>query len=346
MSDHEAAPAGANSGPFNVDGVPAASQAAQVPTASPRELVSEFSFADADQMIGTAEAASAASASNEPAASASPKTEPASKDDAASASSKVVLMQAPDRGFDPGSTPGQTAAEGLFGKRRLAALAAVVTLAMAAGALGGALATAAFLHGGSQALAADDTPRALEASLSRLDADVQALKASLENTSRLGLSQFNKTSDRLDRLEHAQAEPAAKLAGLTEAVDKLHALPVPQPAVAAAAPATSPPSKEATASIGSAPAQQQIAAASKSDGKSEIKPDTKPDTKAEAGRLPTLDDWVLRNVAYGGALINGRRGIYEVYAGDYIPGLGRIDAIRRQDGRWVVVTSRGLIVAR
>ena len=48
----------------------------------------------------------------------------------------------------------------------------------------------------------------------------------------------------------------------------------------------------------------------------------------------------------GGALIEGRRGIFEVYAGDPIPGLGRVDAIRRQDGRWVVVTTKGLIVAR
>ena len=36
----------------------------------------------------------------------------------------------------------------------------------------------------------------------------------------------------------------------------------------------------------------------------------------------------------------------EVYAGDVVPGLGRIDAIRKQDGRWVVVTSKGLVVAR
>jgi hypothetical protein len=27
-------------------------------------------------------------------------------------------------------------------------------------------------------------------------------------------------------------------------------------------------------------------------------------------------------------------------------GLGRVDAIRRRDGRWVVVTTKGLIVAR
>ena len=38
--------------------------------------------------------------------------------------------------------------------------------------------------------------------------------------------------------------------------------------------------------------------------------------------------------------------MYEVYAGDLVTGLGRVDAIRKQDGRWVVVTSKGLIVAR
>ena len=27
-----------------------------------------------------------------------------------------------------------------------------------------------------------------------------------------------------------------------------------------------------------------------------------------------------------------------------VPGLGRIEAIRKQDGRWVVVTSKGLIL--
>jgi hypothetical protein len=51
-------------------------------------------------------------------------------------------------------------------------------------------------------------------------------------------------------------------------------------------------------------------------------------------------------VTNGGALIEGRQGIFEVYAGDLVPGLGRIDAVRRQDGHWVVVTSRGLVIAR
>ena len=143
------------------------------------------------------------------------------------------------------------------------------------------------------------------------------------------MSQFNKTSDRLDKVEKAQAEPAAKLAKLSEAVDKLRA--ARRPRAAAAAPAAA---KEVTGSI---PQQQAAAAAA---------PRTCRSAQARSRRLPTVEGWILRDVANGGALIEGRRGIYEVYAGDPIPGLGRVDAIRRQDGRWVVVTSKGLIVAR
>jgi hypothetical protein len=206
----------------------------------------------------------------------------------------------------------------MFGKRRLSAMAAMVALAVLAGALGGALATAGFLH----VDAAGGENRALEASVARIDADILALKADVEHTSKLGVAEFNKTSDRLDKVEKAQAEPAAKLAKLSEAVDRLRATPQAAPVPVAAAPVAP---KEVTGSI--APAAGTPA-------------------KAEVGRLPTVEGWVLRDVANGGALIEGRQGMFEVYAGDPVPGLGRVDAIRRQDGRWVVVTSKGLIVAR
>jgi hypothetical protein len=232
----------------------------------------------------------------------------------------------------------------MFGKRRIAAIAAMLALATAAGAVGGALATAALMHGSSD-VAANAGQSPLVASLSRVDSDIQSLKVGLEHTSKIGMSQFNKTSDRLDKLERAQAEPAAKSAKLSEAVDKLHALPVPPPAMTAAPPSVSSASKETTGSI--APVSSQQASAAPVAPKPEAKAaDAKADVKAEVGRLPTLDDWVLRDVGYGAAVIGGRRGTFEVYAGDMIPGLGRVDAIRRQDGRWVVVTSRGLIVAR
>jgi len=52
----------------------------------------------------------------------------------------------------------------------------------------------------------------------------------------------------------------------------------------------------------------------------------------------------VRDVRRGTALIEGRMGLIEVDQGDVVPGLGRVDAIRKQDGRWVVVTSKGLIM--
>ncbi len=240
-------------------------------------------------------------------------------------------MSSGDRNWDHEGVEPETEteqAQGTPGKRRLSAMAAVVALATVAGALGGALATAGLGHFAGANKATSNNPGA-EAAIARIDADLLALKASVEHTSKLGASQFNKTSDRLDKVEKAQAEPAAKLAKLSDAVDKLRAAAA-APAPVAAAPAAA---KEVTGSI-TPPATAAAA------------PVPLPVPRPEVARLPTVDGWVLREVANGVALIEGRQGIFEVYAGDPVPGLGRVDAIRKQDGRWVVVTSRGLVVAR
>jgi len=263
------------------------------------------------------------------------KAEPARIDDVKPEAPRfpgnVTIMSPGDRvGADAKAAP----AEGSSGKRRIGAMAAVVALATVAGALGGALATAGFgkLMAGDSAQASSQSSSkdsALETSVARIDAEIVALKASLEHTSRTTTGQLNKASDRLDKVEKAQAEPAAKLAKLSEAVDKLRTAQASAP-TAAAAPA---PAKDITGSI-----PQQAAAAAP--------PAPAASPKPEVARMPTVEGWILRDVANGSALIESRRGMYEVYAGDPIPGLGRVDAIRRQDGRWVVVTSKGLIVAR
>jgi hypothetical protein len=133
------------------------------------------------------------------------------------------------------------------------------------------------------------------------------------------VAQYSKTSDRLDKIEKAQAEPGAKVAKLSEAVEKLRAAQQTAPASGAA---------EVTGSIG------PVAAAPAADPQPAV------------AKLPTLQGWLLLEVGNGAALIEGQRGIYEVSVGNAVPGLGRIDAIRRQDGRWVVVTTKGLIVRR
>ena len=169
---------------------------------------------------------------------------------------------------------------------------------------------------------------ALEASVARIDADVLALKAGVEHTSKMGMSQFNKTSDRLDKAREGAGRTRRQTRQAQRSRGKAPRTPPAPVAAAVAAP------KEVTGSI-APPAPQRHAAASKADA------------KAEVGSLPTVDRLgAAATSADGGALIEGRQGIFEVYAGDPFPGLGRIDAIRRQDGHWVVVTSKGLIVAR
>lgn len=248
---------------------------------------------------------------------------------------KLIVMAPSERSWDREEFAPHVKADEVRdtgSKRRLSAMAAVAAIAACVGAISGALATAGMMHFASPAPAQIADTSALDASVSRIDADLVALKANVEHSSKTGLSQFNRANDRLDKLEKAQAEPMAKLAKLSETVDKLRATPPAAPAQAAAAV----PAKETTGSI----APNQVATAAAAPAPTPAAP------KTEVGRLPTIEGWRLRDVANGGALIEGRDGIYEVYAGDPIPGLGRVDAIRRQDGRWVVVTPKGLIVAR
>ena len=120
------------------------------------------------------------------------------------------------------------------------------------------------------------------------------------------MSQFNKTSDRLDKVEKAQAEPAAKIAKLNDAVDKLRAAPAAAPAACAA----SLPRKDG---------HRLDAARHVAGGRGRTRPRRRrPSPKSPGCRRSKAG--CCATSLNGGALIEGRRGIYEVYAGDPVPG--------------------------
>ena len=202
-------------------------------------------------------------------------------------------------------------------------LAASIAVAAVVGAMAGSVATAGLggLWASPQVSSKTADVRPLHDTIAHLNNELAALKASIENSSRTANAQFSKLGDRLDRVEHAQAEPAAKLTKLTEAVDRIEHR----------APASANTSHDVTGSIATPP------------------PPAQPTTTAPVRPIgpPIIDGWIVRSVYNGAALIQARYGgIIEVEPGDSLPGLGRIENIHRQDGRWVVVTSKGMIVAR
>lgn len=200
---------------------------------------------------------------------------------------------------------------------RAAILTLAIVLSAAAGSAVGAVAAFAFAK--PQPAAMDDARtievNALRGVIAKLSTEVASLKASIDSSTKTANAQMAKIADRVERAEKAQAEPAsrvAKLSELLERIDKRTASTAAAPALAASAP-------DVTGSI--APKQQD--------------------------RPAVVNGWVLREVFRGGAMVeNDRMGMFEVVPGANLPGLGKVETIRRQDGRWVVVTPKGFIVSQ
>jgi hypothetical protein len=195
---------------------------------------------------------------------------------------------------------------------RFTMLAACLALAAALGGMVGALTAFSLARPQTTPVIAagkisSEEIQALKENVVQARVDLAALKASIDAGNRGAATQFTKITERIERMERNAAEPAAKLNKAVESIER----------IARAEGAAS--LKDVTASI--APRE------------------------AAAAKPSSLEGWVLRDVYRGTAFLEGRNGIIEVEQGDLVPGLGRIDAIRKQDGRWVVVTSKGTIAA-
>ena len=136
-------------------------------------------------------------------------------------------------------------------------------------------------------------------------AQLAALKSSLDIAARNTTNQYAKIADRLDRIDQRSAAAAETTASLPAA-----SLAAPPPTQTAALATVAPP--------------------------------------AEPAKLSDrfLPDWVVHDVQNGHALVESRYGgFFAVSTGSVLPGIGRVDMIKRQDGHWVVLTARGTITS-
>jgi hypothetical protein len=194
---------------------------------------------------------------------------------------------------------------------RFALLAATIAVAAAVGSFVGSLTGA-----GVGRLMPDAAPSANTADANSIlralkseVAELTAMKSNLDGSIRNANTQFVAIAERLDRVERAATNPAAQLAHIADAVDRLNKINATSETTGSIAPMTTP------------PAEPKI-----------------------VDRI--VEDWVVQDVHGDRALVEGRNGsLFEVGAGSILPGVGRVEAVKRQDGQWVVVTARGVITS-
>ncbi len=204
-------------------------------------------------------------------------------------------------------------------RRRMALLAASVTVAAVLGAVVGAVATVS-LSGTHEQTAGLQQQKVMQQSIARLGNELATLKTSLDAASKSAhaeTAQLSKLSEALHEKLAANTRANAVLARAGAEVTGSISAPqttAPQPQAVEPTPLPQ-------------PRPQQIASV-----------ETQP-------RPLVVPDWHVRGAARGAVLVEGHGDIYEVVPGAQLPGLGRVESIRRVDGRWIVQTPRGLIVS-
>jgi hypothetical protein len=219
---------------------------------------------------------------------------------------------------DSTATAGDDASSWRSPSIRFALLAASIALAGVAGSLAGSLIASEVARRPVAEAAIPKTAdtRDLVQAMKVQLAELTALKTSLDGANRTSNAQLGKIADRLDALERAQTDPSGKLARLADAVDRLEKRSGATPDTTGSIAASPPPAATTT------PA---------------------PDTNV-AG--PIINDWVVQEVHNGRALIESRYGAeFFVASGSVLPGLGTVQAVKRQNGQWVVVTTKGVITS-
>jgi hypothetical protein len=103
------------------------------------------------------------------------------------------------------------------------------------------------------------------------------------------------------------------------------------------APQTTTPKAEAQPAPTAQPASAQAAAPL---------PPPRPSAEIAASNEPTVvQGWSVVGARRGLVYVRSGHDIFGVAPGARLPGVGLVEEVRRQDGEWIVVTRRGLIVA-
>ncbi|HEY5378576.1 MAG TPA: hypothetical protein VIJ78_03465 [Pseudolabrys sp.] len=189
--------------------------------------------------------------------------------------------------------------------RRYARMAASVAIGAVLGAIGGTLLTAGFATPRVNVAALEEN-QAMQQSITRLAKDVTTLKTQFASSDKIAS----------ELVATGAAKSPEKI--LQESADITGSISTPQTVAVAALPVSV---------LVPRPAPR-IAMA-----------------ETQPARPPVVRDWSIRAAQGGYIYVEAHGEIYQIVPGAPLPGLGPVQSIKRQEGRWVVTTPKGIIVS-
>ncbi|WFU74329.1 MULTISPECIES: hypothetical protein [unclassified Bradyrhizobium] len=160
-----------------------------------------------------------------------------------------------------------------------------------------------------------ETVAQLRKQVSGVSENLDGLRTAVDQSSKATNDRFGRFAENLDRIERVSSSSTAKL-------DKLAQVQAQAPAPAAVA--SQPPSQAAPMLASLAP------------------PEVTGSVPPSAPRK-VVKGWSVRQAYEGIAILQSPNGVIEVVLGQQVPGLGRIEEIRNENGRLVVESSGGVI---
>jgi hypothetical protein len=162
-----------------------------------------------------------------------------------------------------------------------------------------------------------ETVAQLRKQVSGVSENLDGLRTAVDLSSKATSDRFGRFAENLDRIERVSSSSTAKLDRLAQAQTQVPATTGSQSSSSAQAMVASVAAPEVTGSV--SPAEHAL-------------PPRKP-----------VKGWSVRQAYEGVAILQSPNGVIETVLGQQVPGLGRIEEIRTDNGRLVVETSAGVI---
>jgi len=267
--------------------------------------------AEAPALSPTAHDTAPAAAANEP------KLEPAAPTPVVETKAAPVapVAAAPEPKVEPAAPAPR--------QKRRALLAASIVLAAGIGGVLGGYTTASWIsvQPPQPDVAGIAERKALQQSIAQLSKQVATLKVDLDKSNKLALDKFNKiAADLASKPASSSLIKTADRVDVGKSTEITGTIPAPAAAAPPAAPGT-----VAVPMPTPRPAAPRVAAIT-----------TRP---------AVLQDWWIYDARGGYIFVAGHGEIYQAVPGAPLPGLGPVQSVKRENGSWIVVTPKGLIVA-